>query len=331
MNNYEDNPNFLYNNNNINIINNDINKIIKKDNFRKLGERATNKDLNNVTLDPRHSFVAGEVVLVARSTGGFSYGEVVSSIKMSCGQSNETTHKILAFRVCIDADKKMRKDLPPGSIGKLPISESVSLPSLPSSLNQHNQINNNNNNNNNKNNKNNNNSNGNIHSNSNNDLNNNNIDIDIEDEIICWDPKAFYGDQNDDDNNNQNEDQMRKNNDNNNNNNNNDNDDNNQSFNFDFDAAIGAEEPDNQKEEISIVNEKKITSFIDISKHNVNPNVISLKNDIPRTSVIKFDKPPSSASSSPFDNMRKSDRKCLVVLDIPNIAKVLFLSFIIIY
>lgn len=264
-----------------------------EDGVRKIGERASLKDLNHVMFNIKQSFVEGELVLVGRSTGGFTYGEVAGPRKFVCSQNEDGSHRVSGFRVCIDSEKTMRKDLIPGSIGKLPISESVSLPSLPKTVSSSvkAQLERENN------------------YTSSKQADEDDLD-DLDDEVICWDPKAYLKDSN----HNLSETTFQNTSNNIHRHHQDDEEEQGSGFNFDFDS-LDNESYKNGGESSS----PTLPSSFDLSK-NANPNVIKAKKDICSTSVIKFEKDafPESTSGD------KSPKKCVVVLDVPNIAKVFF-------
>ena len=51
---------------------------------RELGSPASLRDLSNIAFNNLHKFSIGEIVLVTRSSGGFTYGEIICPVKVPC-------------------------------------------------------------------------------------------------------------------------------------------------------------------------------------------------------------------------------------------------------
>lgn len=107
---------------------------------RNVGERPTLRDLRIVLFSSDSNFVEGEIVLVPRTGGGFSYGQLLKQIEVKCkliaklnNNSNTTNtndpnnsqttneikeHTIMGWRVIIDGNKA-QKDVVRASIGKV--------------------------------------------------------------------------------------------------------------------------------------------------------------------------------------------------------------------
>ena len=59
---------------------------LSREQTRNLGDMASARDLNNVNFNRMNRFSIGEIVLVGRSSGGFTYGEILSPLvnKVAC-------------------------------------------------------------------------------------------------------------------------------------------------------------------------------------------------------------------------------------------------------
>ena len=56
---------------------------------RQIGENSTTRDLRNVIFSSSNKFNHNETVLVTRSSGGFTYGEIATSKTISCLATNK--------------------------------------------------------------------------------------------------------------------------------------------------------------------------------------------------------------------------------------------------
>lgn len=89
---------------------------------RPIGESAQFKDLQNVVFSPSFSFSIDEIVLIPRSSGGFTYGKVLKETNLNCRTANTLeTHPLQGWRVLVggDVNNPIRKDLVTSFIGKL--------------------------------------------------------------------------------------------------------------------------------------------------------------------------------------------------------------------
>lgn len=64
---------------------------------RPVGQKPTMKDLELVVFSPQHNFGIGDTVLVPRSKGGFTYGQITGPHEASC-PFTDVKHKLLAWR-----------------------------------------------------------------------------------------------------------------------------------------------------------------------------------------------------------------------------------------
>jgi len=95
---------------------------------RQLGTMASIRDLSNVLFNPLSKFEVGETVLVARSSGGFTYGELIAHMPVQCMAplDRESRHPVTGWRIALDDKKSMKKELPTVLIGKIPLCGAIS-------------------------------------------------------------------------------------------------------------------------------------------------------------------------------------------------------------
>ncbi|KAL6049115.1 Translation inhibition and nonsense-mediated decay, variant 2 [Balamuthia mandrillaris] len=103
-----------------------------------VGAPAMFKDVNNAVFSVHNTFVKDEQVLVPRSAGGFTYGQILGPFESNCPLGG--AHKHPSWRVLVDLDKqntRIIKDLLSTNVGKLPFltllgdSLVMSLPAKP--------------------------------------------------------------------------------------------------------------------------------------------------------------------------------------------------------
>jgi len=89
---------------------------------------ASLRDLSNVLFNPLSKFEVGETVLVARSSGGFTYGELIADMPVLCMAplEREGRHRVKGWRIALDEKKSMKKELPTVLIGKIPLCGAIS-------------------------------------------------------------------------------------------------------------------------------------------------------------------------------------------------------------
>jgi hypothetical protein len=97
------------------------------DPYRVLGSSALASDLHAVTFNGAHVFQEGETVLVPRTRGGFTYGQVdrIYPKRIQCHLDKAVSHSILEYQVVVEEyPEVIVKGLPAAYIGKLRLSES---------------------------------------------------------------------------------------------------------------------------------------------------------------------------------------------------------------
>lgn len=93
---------------------------------RTLGSPALTSDLMNATFVGTHVFDEGEIVLVPRTRGGFTYGKVerLHSKKISCHLDKSVQHQILEYQVIVEEDPEVVvKGLPAAYVGKIRLND----------------------------------------------------------------------------------------------------------------------------------------------------------------------------------------------------------------
>jgi hypothetical protein len=105
--------------------------------IREVGSPCNTKDLKNAVFSLDNSFKEGEIVLVPRSSGGFSYGKILNNCEVGCSAHKlEYKHSVKGFRVIISPPDTeiMKKDLTNMCIGKIVLPASAPLPAQKSNL-----------------------------------------------------------------------------------------------------------------------------------------------------------------------------------------------------
>lgn len=100
---------------------------------RRLGGQVIEKDLMAVSFSPNNTFREGELVVVPRSAGGFTYGTVQGRCECAC-PIGPPAHKHLGWRVNVDqaTPKSNFKDIFSAHLGKLHLAEATpSTPAAP--------------------------------------------------------------------------------------------------------------------------------------------------------------------------------------------------------
>eukprot|EP00727_Mastigamoeba_balamuthi_P005036 m51a1_g14530 hypothetical protein (779) ;mRNA; r:930818-933662 len=98
---------------------------------RTVGARVHPADLATVVLSASASFVPGTVVAIPRSSGGFSYGEVVDRHASMCTMDRTApAHQVVGWRVLVSpvGAQRVVKDLPAGAIGHLVLIDAAAPP-----------------------------------------------------------------------------------------------------------------------------------------------------------------------------------------------------------
>jgi hypothetical protein len=88
---------------------------------RIIGESALLSDLHVVTFSSSFIFEIGEIVLVPRTKGGFTYGKVrkIASREQPCYMDRSLSHVYPEYRVLLE-EPETHKGLPSCYVGKLP-------------------------------------------------------------------------------------------------------------------------------------------------------------------------------------------------------------------
>eukprot|EP01119_Soliformovum_irregulare_P022492 TRINITY_DN7708_c0_g1_i1.p1 TRINITY_DN7708_c0_g1~~TRINITY_DN7708_c0_g1_i1.p1 ORF type:complete len:364 (-),score=97.11 TRINITY_DN7708_c0_g1_i1:594-1685(-) len=89
---------------------------------QNVGEVANHRDLANALFAPHSHFTTGEIVLVPRSSGGFTYGKILGSSPLKCpavppGSSGHTIND--GWRVGLSLTSNAHKDLMASCLGKI--------------------------------------------------------------------------------------------------------------------------------------------------------------------------------------------------------------------
>lgn len=105
-----------------------------------VGKKASLKDLQNVVFSSQCHFKVGEIVLVPRSRGGFTYGRISRDTKQNCfNTSIDKTHPLNAWRVIVSEENPTnvtRKDLAAGLIGKIHLLGNGQVPDTVPTINE---------------------------------------------------------------------------------------------------------------------------------------------------------------------------------------------------
>ncbi len=94
---------------------------------RNIGEKPDMKDLQCVVFSPQCNFKPDEIVLVARSGGGFTYGRVYKETKQHCKLAIKDPHSLPSWKVLVGSESS--KELCAACIGKIElVTGSVEIP-----------------------------------------------------------------------------------------------------------------------------------------------------------------------------------------------------------
>jgi len=109
------------------------------DGGRVIGGKPLPRDLRGMVFGMKHdSLEMGEIVLVPRSRGGFTYGRIFGKQSVVCSISDRPKHLVPGFRILLSEDAEpgacLRKDLAIEMLGRLPtegvVKKQRSFPSM---------------------------------------------------------------------------------------------------------------------------------------------------------------------------------------------------------
>jgi len=75
---------------------------------KSIGKKLSEHDLAILTLNPLNTFKTKEVVAVARSNGGFTYGKLIEQTTQDCSLG---PHQLAAWKVLVDEKKSIKNSL----------------------------------------------------------------------------------------------------------------------------------------------------------------------------------------------------------------------------
>ncbi|KAH3761254.1 ribonuclease zc3h12d [Pelomyxa schiedti] len=98
----------------------------QRDRRRRIGLHVNPGDLAAVVFNPASQFCVGQLVVVPRSAGGFTYGSIVGMEPTPCTVDSHFRHDVMGCRVFVSPEgaTPVWKDIHPGNIGAINMSNS---------------------------------------------------------------------------------------------------------------------------------------------------------------------------------------------------------------